>query len=189
MLVLEDLHRTIQLQLLHISGWDIDLDYCDTEWFALEMNRDHSVVFEFLPSAAFWTLLLTMTQIICILLKGTVLCWLTHGGSRKGEFPHPGSGPCVVFSCFIRKSGCGGGTLSLDLCPRDACWQHTVYGLGAWGASGWSVSSSTDGLEYDPWDGQEPGCCALQWTWSLWTAATLKTPNQSSPLYFLHLGT
>ena len=25
---------------------DIDLDYCDIEWFALEMNRDHSVVFE-----------------------------------------------------------------------------------------------------------------------------------------------
>ena len=24
----------------------IDLDYCDTEWFALEMNRDHSVIFE-----------------------------------------------------------------------------------------------------------------------------------------------
>ena len=24
----------------------IDLDYCDIEWFALEMNRDHSVVFE-----------------------------------------------------------------------------------------------------------------------------------------------
>ena len=22
------------------------LDYCDTEWFALETNRDHSVVFE-----------------------------------------------------------------------------------------------------------------------------------------------
>ena len=45
-LVIEDLHRTIQLQLLHISGWDIYLDYCDTEWFDLEMNRDHSVVFE-----------------------------------------------------------------------------------------------------------------------------------------------
>ena len=29
-----------------ISGWDIDLDYYDIEWFALEMNRDHSVVFE-----------------------------------------------------------------------------------------------------------------------------------------------
>ena len=29
-----------------VTGWGIDLDYCDTEWFALEMNRDHSVVFE-----------------------------------------------------------------------------------------------------------------------------------------------
>ena len=27
-------------------GWGIDLDYSDTEWFALEMNRDYSVVFE-----------------------------------------------------------------------------------------------------------------------------------------------
>ena len=24
----------------------MDLDYCDTEWFALEMNRDHPVIFE-----------------------------------------------------------------------------------------------------------------------------------------------
>ena len=24
----------------------IELDYCDIEWFALETNRDHSVVFE-----------------------------------------------------------------------------------------------------------------------------------------------
>ena len=24
----------------------IDLDYCDIEWFALEMNTDHSVIFE-----------------------------------------------------------------------------------------------------------------------------------------------
>jgi len=29
-----------------ITGCGRDLDYCDTEWFALEMNRDHSVVFE-----------------------------------------------------------------------------------------------------------------------------------------------
>ena len=31
------------------SGWDIDLDYCDTEWFALEVNRSHSVTFEVTP--------------------------------------------------------------------------------------------------------------------------------------------
>ena len=29
-----------------ITGWGIDLDYCDIEWFVLETNRDHSVVFE-----------------------------------------------------------------------------------------------------------------------------------------------
>ena len=29
-----------------ITGWGIDLDNCDIEWFAFETNRDHSVVFE-----------------------------------------------------------------------------------------------------------------------------------------------
>ena len=50
MLVLEGLiglHRTIQrFSFFSITGQGIDLDYSDTEWFALEMNRDHSVVFE-----------------------------------------------------------------------------------------------------------------------------------------------
>ena len=39
MLVLGGLHRTI-------PDWSIDLDYCDIEWLVLEMNRDHSVIFE-----------------------------------------------------------------------------------------------------------------------------------------------
>ena len=38
------LHRTIQLQLLSITGRGIDLDYRDIEWFALETNRDHSEI-------------------------------------------------------------------------------------------------------------------------------------------------
>ena len=49
MLVLKDLvglRRTVQLQLLQLTGWGTDLDYCDIEWFALETNRDPSVVFE-----------------------------------------------------------------------------------------------------------------------------------------------
>ena len=29
-----------------VTGWGIALDYRDIEWFALEMNRDHSVVFK-----------------------------------------------------------------------------------------------------------------------------------------------
>ena len=40
------LHRTDQLHLLGIAGRGIDLDYCDVEWLALKMNRDHSVIFE-----------------------------------------------------------------------------------------------------------------------------------------------
>ena len=40
------LHRTVQLHLFSITLWGIDLDYCDLERFALEMNRDHSIVFE-----------------------------------------------------------------------------------------------------------------------------------------------
>ena len=43
------LHRTIQLQLLQHYFWGIDLDYHDIEWFAFEMNRDHSVIFEVAP--------------------------------------------------------------------------------------------------------------------------------------------
>ena len=30
----------------NITGQGIDLDYCDIEWFAFEMNRDRSVIFE-----------------------------------------------------------------------------------------------------------------------------------------------
>ena len=40
------LHRTVQLQLFRVTGQGIGLDYCDIEWFALEMNRDHFVTFE-----------------------------------------------------------------------------------------------------------------------------------------------
>ena len=32
-----------------IRGWGIDLDYCDVEQFALEMNQDYFVVFEIAP--------------------------------------------------------------------------------------------------------------------------------------------
>ena len=43
---LAGLHSTIQLQLFSVTGWGIGLDYCDIEWFALESNKDHSVIIE-----------------------------------------------------------------------------------------------------------------------------------------------
>ena len=63
MLVLEGLvglHRTVQIQLLSITVWGIDLDYCDIEWFALEANRDHSAIFETAPKNCILDSLLTM---------------------------------------------------------------------------------------------------------------------------------
>ena len=50
MLVIEGLVRffiePFNFSFFRITGQDTDLDYCDTEWFALETNRDHSVVLE-----------------------------------------------------------------------------------------------------------------------------------------------
>ena len=43
MLVLEDL---VNFSFFSITSWDIDLDYCNIEWFALEKKRDHSVIME-----------------------------------------------------------------------------------------------------------------------------------------------
>ena len=43
------LHRTIQLQLLQHY-----LDYRDIEWFALETNRDHSIIFEIASKYCIW---------------------------------------------------------------------------------------------------------------------------------------
>ena len=34
------------ISFFSITGSGIDLEYCDIEWFALEMNRDHSILFE-----------------------------------------------------------------------------------------------------------------------------------------------
>ena len=49
MLVLKGLvgiHRIVQLKLLQHYWLGHRLGHCDIEWFALEVNRDHSVIFE-----------------------------------------------------------------------------------------------------------------------------------------------
>ena len=51
MLVLEHLVgiESLNFSFFSITAWGMDLDYCDIDWFALEMNRDYSVIFEILP--------------------------------------------------------------------------------------------------------------------------------------------
>ena len=52
MLVVEDVVVFIEpfnFSFFSITGQGINLDYHDIEWFALEMSRDHSVIFETAP--------------------------------------------------------------------------------------------------------------------------------------------
>ena len=49
MLVLKGLvglQEPFNFSFFSITGWGIGLDYHDIEWFALEKNRDHSIIFE-----------------------------------------------------------------------------------------------------------------------------------------------
>ena len=39
----------VNFSFFGINGWGIDLDYGDVEWFALETNQEHSVIFELAP--------------------------------------------------------------------------------------------------------------------------------------------
>ena len=41
--------KSVNFSFFSISGWGIDLDYCDIEWFALETNEDLPFVFEIAP--------------------------------------------------------------------------------------------------------------------------------------------
>ena len=43
---LVDIIEQFNFSFFSISGQGIDLDYCDSKWFALEMNRDNSVIFK-----------------------------------------------------------------------------------------------------------------------------------------------
>ena len=38
----------VNFSFFGLSGWGIDLDCCDVEWFALETNEDHFVVLRLL---------------------------------------------------------------------------------------------------------------------------------------------
>ena len=44
--VLQVFIEPFNFSFFSVTGCGKDLDNCDTEWFALETNRDHSVIFE-----------------------------------------------------------------------------------------------------------------------------------------------
>jgi len=44
------LHKPFNFSFFIVTCWGIDLDYCDIERFAMEMNRDDSIVFQIASS-------------------------------------------------------------------------------------------------------------------------------------------
>ena len=56
------MYETTQVKpaFFSVTGWGIDLDYHDSEWLALETNRDHSVFFEIASKYCISDFLLTM---------------------------------------------------------------------------------------------------------------------------------
>ena len=52
--ILEVFLEPFIFSFLWITGWGIDLDYSDIEWFPLETNRGLSVIFEIAPTSAFF---------------------------------------------------------------------------------------------------------------------------------------
>ena len=52
--------ESFNFSFFSIGSWSIDLDYCDIELFALEMNINNSVNFEIAPKYCIWTILLTI---------------------------------------------------------------------------------------------------------------------------------
>ena len=63
MLVLKGLvglHRTIHFSFFSVTGWGIDLDYCDIEWLAWKQTEIILLFLRLHSSTAFQTLLLIM---------------------------------------------------------------------------------------------------------------------------------
>ena len=89
--VLQVFTEPFNLSFLSITGQDIDLDYCDIEWFALEMNRDH-FIFE-------------IASKYCIL--DSFVNYEDHPTSSKGFLPSVVDTPIPIhFSSLISNFWC-----------------------------------------------------------------------------------
>ena len=85
-----------------------DLDYCDFEWFALEMNRDHSVIFEISSKYCISDSLVdhdgysTSSMAIPFLQcrKPGLNPWIVKIPSRKGKLPTPIFGLETSMDCI-----------------------------------------------------------------------------------------
>ena len=85
---LQRIARRDKKAFFSVTGWDIDLDYCDIEWLALEMNRDHSVIFEtYQPGEfIFQCHIVLPCHTVHEVLKARILKWFAIPFSRGPHF-------------------------------------------------------------------------------------------------------
>ena len=69
-------HQEFNFTFFGVRSLGIELDYCDIEWFALETNRDHSVVFEIAPKYCILKSLLTMRATSVLLRDSCPKKWI-----------------------------------------------------------------------------------------------------------------
>ena len=66
--------KLFNFSFFSISGCGIDLDYCDIEWFTLEMNRNHSAIFEIVSKYCISDSYDEKDIFILVLVLETVVC-------------------------------------------------------------------------------------------------------------------
>ena len=87
--------------MLFRSDWGIDLDYSDIEWFALETNRDHSVVFEIASKYCISDSFHREPLIVCMKLIENIA--ILNDYSPRLEFlfsPPVSASPFCMLACF-----------------------------------------------------------------------------------------
>ena len=91
-----------------ITGQGIDLDYCDIEWFALEINRYHSVTFEI--AHKYWILDSFVDYAAKLLQSWPTLCDPIDGSPPGSSVPGIPQGRtlewvAISFSNFVDYEG------------------------------------------------------------------------------------
>ena len=64
----------LNFSFLSITEWGIDLDYCDTEWFALEKNKDHIPRGKTEGSGDLWANHDCISK-CCFAFRGSLICY------------------------------------------------------------------------------------------------------------------
>ena len=110
----------VNFSLFSISGWGIDLDYCDDEWFTLEMDQDHSVIFDVAQSTAFQYFLLTMKHSTSHPLASSPQASIQASFTscpRPWLLPFQGPVPAHLFITLLAPSPLAWSFLSSSSCP------------------------------------------------------------------------